>query len=89
MANHPSAIKRAKQGESRRLRNRAYKTGLKTAVKQFDAALAANDAEKQMSSFRSAVSVIQETASKGVIHRRKAARRVSRLARRLNKQTRS
>ena len=84
MANHKSALKRAKQSEVRRLRNKAYKTGLKTAVKQVREAVESGSSEQAAATLKSAVSLIQKTAVKGVIHRKKAARKVSRLARHVN-----
>ncbi len=84
MANHKSALKRAKQSEVRRLRNKAYKTGLKTAVKQVREAVESGSSDQAAATLKSAVSLIQKTAVKGVIHRKKAARKVSRLARRVN-----
>lgn len=84
MANHASALKRAKQSEVKRLRNKAYKTRAKKAVREVRRAVADNDTEQAKNSFVEAVSTIQKTASKGVIHKNKASRKVSRLARQLN-----
>ena len=89
LANHPSALKRARQNEKRRLRNKSYKTRVKTTVKQLDSAVANKDQDQAAATLRQAVAIIQKTASRGVIHRRKAARRVSRLARRVNQLTAS
>jgi len=68
----------------RRLRNLSYKTRVKHAVKEVRTALAGNSAEQAQESFVSAVSIIQKTASKGIIHRKKASRTISRLARQIN-----
>ena len=87
MANHPSALKRARQNEVKRVRNKSYKTSVKKAVKEVRTAIAANSAEKAQQSFKEAVSVIQKSASKGVIHKKNAARRISRLARQVNQVT--
>jgi small subunit ribosomal protein S20 len=57
---------------------------VKTAVKQVQAALEAGDAEKARGDLREAVSLLQKTASKGVFHRNKASRKISRLARQVN-----
>lgn len=80
MANHASALKRARQSEIRRLRNKAYKTKAKSAVKDVRSAIGEGSEAKMQETFRRAVSVIQKTAGKGIIHRRKAARKISRLA---------
>lgn len=84
MANHKSAIKRAKQSEVRRLRNRARKTRMKNAIKSLEDALKANSPELANERLREAISVIDTTAQKGVIHRNKAARKIARLTTRVN-----
>lgn len=84
MANHKSAIKRAKQNEVRRLRNRARKTRMKTAIKGLEEAIAAGSKDVLQERLQEAISVIAKTASKGVIHRNTASRKISRLTRRVN-----
>jgi len=84
LANHKSALKRARQSEIRRLRNKGYKTRVKNIVKEVQKAADANVPEEAQAAFIKAVSTIQKTASKGVIHKNTAARKVSRLARRIN-----
>ena len=86
MSTHKSAIKRARQSERRRLRNKSYRTRVKNVSRQVREAVAAGKSpEEVQASLRKAVSVIQKTASKGVIHKRKAARKISRLYRLVNK----
>ena len=87
MATHKSAIKRAKQNEIRRLRNMSYKTKTKKAVKDVRTAVAENSEDKAKENLKRAVSIIQKTASKGVIHKKKASRKISRLARHVNQIT--
>lgn len=84
MANHKSAIKRAKQSEARRLRNRSRKTRMKNVIKSLEEAIAANDRELAMTRLKEAASVIDKTASKGVIHKNHASRRLSRLSQKVN-----
>jgi small subunit ribosomal protein S20 len=84
LANHKSAIKRAKQSEARRLRNRARKTRMKTAVRGLDEAIAAGSRDAVVESLQQAISIIAKTAGKGVIHRNTASRKISRLTRRVN-----
>ncbi|MBW1720604.1 MAG: 30S ribosomal protein S20 [Deltaproteobacteria bacterium] len=84
MANHPSALKRARQNRVRRMRNMAYKTRVKTAIKKVRSAVDRNAAEEARESLIKAVSIIQKTASKGVIHKKNASRKISRLTRRVN-----
>ena len=84
MANHKSALKRARQSEERRQRNRARKTRMKSVVKAVEDAIANSNKELAVTKLREAVSVIDKTASKGVIHKNKAARKISRLSRHVN-----
>jgi len=83
VANHKSSIKRARQSQERRLRNRMVKTRVKNATKAVRAAAAENPAEAA-SQLRAAQSTIAKAAKKGVIHKRAAARKISRLARQVN-----
>ena len=87
MANHKSAIKRAHQNRVRRLRNMGYKTRVRTAIKEVDAAISEKSQEQARKKFSVAVSLLQKTASKGVIHKRNASRKISRLAKQLNQLT--
>ncbi|MGD9073716.1 MAG: 30S ribosomal protein S20 [Desulfobacteraceae bacterium] len=87
MATHKSALKRAKQSKIKRLRNIGYKTKAKRAVKEVRTAVTNNSADEARASLVRAVSVIQKTASKGIIHKNKASRKISRLARHVNKLT--
>ena len=84
MATHKSAIKRQRQSLKRRERNRAAKSALKTAVKKVLAAIEEKDREKAEALFRRTVALINKTASKGIIHKNTASRKISRLARRMN-----
>lgn len=83
MANHKSALKRARQNEVRRLRNKVHKTRAKHAVKELRAAITAKS-EQSAQGLVNAVSILQKTVSKGVIHRKTAARKISRLTRQVN-----
>ena len=87
MATHKSALKRAKQNEVKRLRNMSYKTRVKKAVKEVRDAVASDSEDQARESLRKAVSITQKTASKGVIHRKKASRKISRIARQVNQIT--
>jgi small subunit ribosomal protein S20 len=84
LANHKSAIKRARQSEERRIRNRSQKTRMKNAIKSVEEAVSSNTAERAMENLKEAISVIHKTAQKGVIHKRKASRKISRLTLRVN-----
>lgn len=85
MANHKSALKRAKQSEQRRMRNRSRKSQLKTSVRTLEQAIAEKSEEQIAAGLKQAVATINRTASRGVIHKNKAARMVSRLTRRINR----
>ena len=84
MANHKSALKRAKQNEVKRIRNKSYKSKVKKTVKEVKAAVANNSADETNQRFPKAVSIISKAASKGFIHKNNAARKISRLARKVN-----
>ena len=85
MANHKSAEKRNRQAQTARLRNKMNKTRMKTAIRKLDEAVAAGTADVAREVLQEATSVIARTASKGTIHRRNASRKISRLAKRVNK----
>jgi small subunit ribosomal protein S20 len=84
LANHKSAIKRAKQNELRRVRNRSRRTRMKHVMKNLEDALASNNSELAASRLKEVVSTIDKTAGKGVIHKNHAARKISRLTQRVN-----
>ena len=84
MAHSLSAKKRIRQSLKRRARNRARKETIKEQVKSFTGALTAGDFDKAEQELRKAAHWLDRYAGKGTIHRNTAARRRSRLARRLN-----
>lgn len=80
MANHTSALKRHKQSLKKAARNRAARTRMKNAIKAVRVAVLEKNAEKASAAFSRATSILDKTASKGVIHWKNAARKISRLA---------
>lgn len=84
MANHKSALKRAGQNEIRRLRNRGVKTRVKNVIKEVQAAKAGKPDEIVKEPMINAQSTIDKAAKKGVLHKRTAARKISRLAKLAN-----
>jgi small subunit ribosomal protein S20 len=82
VANIKSQIKRNKQNEKRRLRNKAVKSELKTAVRKFREAAEAGEVDKAVELQRAAARKLDKAASKGVIHKNQAANRKSAIARR-------
>lgn len=84
MATHLSAIKRARQNEKRRLRNLHIKSTVKTSIKKVKMALEKSDFDTAQKALSKAVSLIQKACTKGVFHKRTAARKISRLMRAYN-----
>lgn len=80
MANTKSAIKRMRQSERRRLRNRAVRSRVRTVVKAARATIGGADAAAAV---REAIRALDKAVTKGVIHRNTAARKKASLARRL------
>jgi small subunit ribosomal protein S20 len=85
LANHKSALKRARQSEAQRIVNQVHKSRAKTAVKDLRALLDEKNLEQAKKALIETVSILQKTASKKVIHKKKASRKISRLARAVNK----
>lgn len=83
MANIKSQIKRNRQNEKRRLRNRVYRGQARTFISKARAALGGEDKTAAEAAVLTAISSLDKAAQKGVIHRNNAARRKSRLMKRL------
>ena len=79
MANIASAIKRNRQNAKRRAHNRHYRSTMRTQIKKVREAIDAGDKDAAQALLPSTVGIIQRVAQKGIIHKRNAARRVSRL----------
>ena len=84
MAHSLSAKKRVKQNAKRRVVNRARRSQVKTLIKRFEATLGEGDAKAASEQFQTVVKSLDETASTSTMHKKTAARKKSRLARRLN-----
>ena len=84
MAHSLSAKKRVRQNEKRRARNRARKSELREVTKSFTSTLGKADIAKSEEALRAVVQKLDRTAAKGTIHKNTAARRRSRLTKRLN-----
>ena len=84
MANHKSALKRARQNDIRKIRNAGYKTRARKAVKTVRTAIADQSEEQANANLRNATAIIQKSISKGVMHKKTGARKISRLARQAN-----
>jgi small subunit ribosomal protein S20 len=84
MANHFSALKRARQTEKRTAQNRANRSRLRTALRQLRESLAKGDKQAAEQVFRKTVSALDKAIQKGVLHENTASRYKSRLSVRLN-----
>jgi small subunit ribosomal protein S20 len=85
LANIKSAIKRNKQNEKKRVRNRVFRGKARTFVQKARAAMSKGDAEASPTAVATAISILDRAAAKGVVHKNNAARRKSRLMKRLAK----
>lgn len=79
-----SAIKRARQSQKRRLRNQSVKSTLKTLSKRVETEVVSKNIESARTVLLKAVHAINKAASKGIVHKNTAARKVSRLTRLFN-----
>ena len=84
MANIQSAIKRDRQNAKRRAHNRHFRSSMRNQIKSLRTAIESGDAAAAKSLLPLAVASIQRTAQKGIIHKKNAARRVSRLSKAVN-----
>jgi small subunit ribosomal protein S20 len=84
LANHKSALKRARQNTVRRLRNKSVRTRVKSVVKDVREAVADNLQDKVAQELNLAKSVLDKAAKKGTIHKKTASRKISRLSKLVN-----
>ena len=80
-----SGIKRNRQNAKRRARNMDIKSNLKTQLKNFNAALETNDPVQVAQAFKETESKLRKASSKGIMHKKTASRKVSRLAKMVSK----
>ncbi len=84
MAHSLSAKKRVRQNASRRVRNRARKSMVKTQIKSLEAAITAGDVNKAQEQFKSLTKKLDKISTTSTLHKNTAARMKSRMARRVN-----
>jgi len=84
LADHKSALKRARQNEVRRMRNKSTKTRIKNIVKDVRIAVSEKSEESALTKLDIAKSIIDNAAKKGVIHKKSASRKISRLSKIVN-----
>lgn len=85
MANIKSAKKRILVTEKKAARNKAIRSRVKTSIKKVDAAIAAGDKTAAAAALVNATSELEKATSKGVYHKNTSSRKVSRLAKAVNK----
>ncbi|GAB5046439.1 30S ribosomal protein S20 [Thermodesulfovibrio sp. TK110] len=79
-----SVLKRIRQNEKRRLRNQAWRTKIKTSIKKVEEAIRQNNKDTIQSVLKEATKIISKAASKGIIHKNTASRKISRLMKKVN-----
>ncbi|MBP2241691.1 small subunit ribosomal protein S20 [Cytobacillus eiseniae] len=84
MPNIKSAIKRVKTNEARNAHNTTVKSSMRTAVKKVEAAIVSTDAAAANETFADAARQLDKAAAKGLIHKNAAARKKSRLMKKMN-----
>jgi small subunit ribosomal protein S20 len=84
MPHHKSAEKRLRQTEKRTATNRARLSRVRTFVKKVESAIGSGDKEAAQSAFRTAQPELHRATTKGVLHKNTVARKLSRLAARIN-----
>ena len=84
LAHHKSAKKRIRQNEKRRIRNRHIRTTLRSALKKLEQTAEQQNTEEVKSLLDKTISIVDSAASKGVIHKNKAARHVSQIRRKVS-----
>ena len=89
MAQHKSAEKRARSNASKNVRNRAYLSSVRTAIKKLRTAAAAKESEEKLGAlFTQAQSLLARAAKRNIIHKNNASRRIGRLAQLIKSTTR-
>ena len=84
MANIKSAKKRVLVNRKKAERNKSIKSAVKTSIKKVEVAIEAKDKEAAVAALQNAISTIDKAATKGVYHKKTAARKVSRLSKAVN-----
>ncbi|MDI6728299.1 MAG: 30S ribosomal protein S20 [Thermodesulfovibrionales bacterium] len=79
-----STLKRVRQAEKHRLRNQSVETKVKTYITKLDAALPSKDKEGINKILNETIRVISSAASKGIIHKNTASRKISRITKKVN-----
>jgi len=84
VAKSKTPAKRARKAEENRLRNKAFKSRLKTAIKKYESAVQEDNQEAARDNLLQVTSLIDKSVNKGVMHKNTAARRKSSLVKKFN-----
>jgi small subunit ribosomal protein S20 len=84
LANHKSAIKRAKQNDKRRMRNASIRASIKTEIKSILRTVDKKDGEAARATLTRVIPKISKAAAKGIFHKKNASRKISRLTLKVN-----
>lgn len=84
MATHKSAEKRDRQNKKHRLRNIAAKSALKTKIKSVITGVESKSKETSVKALKAVIPALNKAASKGIIHKKNASRKISRLTKKVN-----
>ncbi|EJY57034.1 ribosomal protein S20 [Alicyclobacillus hesperidum URH17-3-68] len=84
MPNIKSAKKRVLVAKRQTLRNTSLKSALRTSIRKFESAYATQDVEQAQETLRAAIRALDKAVTKGILHKNAAARKKSRLTKRLN-----
>lgn len=84
MANIKSAKKRIKVIEAKTLKNKMFKSSMKTAIKKYENAINSGDKASATEAYRAVVKKVDQAAAKGIIHKNNAARKKSSFTKKLN-----
>jgi small subunit ribosomal protein S20 len=85
LANSKSALKRVRVAERRRVRNRTYRSASRTLIRRAEALIASGDVDAAATAVANAISMLDRSAGKGILHPNNAARRKSRLMAKYNR----
>jgi small subunit ribosomal protein S20 len=84
LATHKSAEKRDRENKKHRARNIAVKSALKTKIKAVDSVIESKKKKESAAALQAAILALNKAASKGVIHKKNASRKISRLTKKVN-----
>ncbi len=79
-----STLKRVRQAEKRRLRNQSVESKVKTYITKLETALSSKNADNLNKILKESIKVISSAASKGIIHKNTASRKISRITKKVN-----